>query len=126
MVDGVARFAASLGGLPDVTEILFFAQDYDLGSADHRLTPRPDVGASFSAGSLLVFRKGTRGRFVAAGRRDPGTPSNTTREGVGYEMTQLVKSVAPFLASQPRMRGTAIRYQAAPELPQPDPPAGAS
>lgn len=57
---------------------------------------------------------------VLAGREeaDPGV--------VGYEMTQLVKSVAPFLASQPRMRGTAIRYQAAPELPQPDPPAGAS
>ena len=87
MVDGVARFAAAVGGLPAVTEILFFAQDYDLGGADHRLTPRPDVGASFSAGSLLVFRKGTRGRFVAAGRRDPGRPSNTTREGVGYEMT---------------------------------------
>ena len=87
MVDGLARFAAAIGSLPTVTEILFFAQDYDLGTADHRLTPRPDVGASFAAGSVLVFRKGTRGRFVAAGRRDPGSPSNTTREGLGYEMT---------------------------------------
>ena len=64
MVDGVARFAATVG-LPAVTEIVFFAQDYDVG-AEGRLVPRPDVGASFSGGSLLVFRKGTQGRFVAA------------------------------------------------------------
>jgi hypothetical protein len=87
MVDGLARFAAAIGGLPTVTEIIFFAQDYDYGTADRRLTPRPDVGASFAAGSLLVFQKGTRGRFVAAARREPGSPSSTTREGVGYEMT---------------------------------------
>jgi hypothetical protein len=87
MVDGLARFAAAVGGLPAVTEIIFFAQDYDYSTADLRLTPRPDVGASFAAGSLLVFQKGTRGRFVAAARREPGSPSNTTREGLGYEMT---------------------------------------
>lgn len=41
---------------------------------------------------------------------------------MGYEMTRMVKSVAPFLASQPRMRGVVTRYQAAPELPQRLPP----
>jgi hypothetical protein len=50
--------------------------------------PRPDVGASVAAGSVLVVEKGTRGRFVAGARRMPGSPSNTTtREDVGYEMT---------------------------------------
>ena len=70
MVDGVARFAATMGGLPGLTEIIFLRQDYDFGAADKRLVPRPDVGASYSAGSLLVFQKGTRGRFVAAARRE--------------------------------------------------------
>ncbi|HEY1703044.1 MAG TPA: roadblock/LC7 domain-containing protein, partial [Trebonia sp.] len=42
---------------------------------------------------------------------------------MGYEMTQMVKSVAPFLASQPRIRGAVTRYQA-PELPQRLPPEG--
>jgi hypothetical protein len=65
---------------------VFFAQDYDV-AADGRLVPRPDVGASFSSGSLLMFRKGTQGRFVAAAKREAGSPSNTTRENVGYEMT---------------------------------------
>jgi len=85
MVDGLARFSATLGGLPSVTEIIFLKQDYDHSSG--RLVPRPDVGASFSAGSLLVFQKGTGGRFVAAARRTPDAPSDTTRENVGYEMT---------------------------------------
>jgi len=35
---------------------------------------------------------------------------------LGYEMTQLVKSVQPFLASQPRMRGAVKRAVAATEL----------
>jgi predicted regulator of Ras-like GTPase activity (Roadblock/LC7/MglB family) len=30
---------------------------------------------------------------------------------LGYEMTQLVKSIAPFLATQPRMRGVVTRAQ---------------
>jgi hypothetical protein len=85
MVDGLARFSATLGGLPTVTEIIFLKQDYDHSGG--RLVPRPDVGASFSAGSLLVFEKGTRGRFVAAARRMPDAQSNTTRGDVGYEMT---------------------------------------
>jgi hypothetical protein len=87
MVDGLARFAATMGGLPTVTEIIFLRQDYDYSSADARLIPRPDVGASFSAGSLLVFEKGTRGRFVATARRLPGSQSDTARGDVGYEMT---------------------------------------
>lgn len=87
MADGVARFAATMGGLPAVDEILFLKQDFDYDSAAKRLTPRPDVGASYSAGSLLVFQKGTSGRFVAAARRDAGSQSNTTRGDVGYEMT---------------------------------------
>ena len=88
MVDGLVRFSATLGGLPTVTEIIFLKQDYDYSGADGRLVPRPDVGASFAAGSVLVFEKGTRGRFVAAARRMLGSPSNsTTREDVGYEMT---------------------------------------
>jgi hypothetical protein len=85
MVDGVARFAATMGGLPTLTEIIFLKQDYDHGNG--RLVSRPDVGASFAAGSLLVFEKGTRGRFVAAARRAPDAQSNTTREDVAYEMT---------------------------------------
>jgi predicted regulator of Ras-like GTPase activity (Roadblock/LC7/MglB family) len=32
---------------------------------------------------------------------------------LGYEMTQLVKSVAPFLAAQPRRRGTAPKARGA-------------
>ena len=87
MVDGLARFSAAMGGVPTVTEIIFLKQDYDYSSADGRLVPRPDVGASFAAGSLLVFQKGTRGRFVAAARRMPDSPSDTTREDLGYEMT---------------------------------------
>jgi hypothetical protein len=88
IVDGLARFSATMGGLPTVTEIIFLKQDYDYGSVDGRLVPRPDVGASFAAGSLLVFEKGTRGRFVASARRMPKSPSSTTtREDVGYEMT---------------------------------------
>jgi hypothetical protein len=85
LVDGLARFAATLGGLPAVTEIIFLKQDYD--HLNGRLVPRPDVGASFAAGSLLVFEKGTRGRFVAATRRAPDAQSDTTRADVGYEMT---------------------------------------
>ena len=87
MVDGLARFSAAMGGVPTVTEIIFLKQDYDYSSADGRLVPRPDVGASFATGSLLVFQKGTRGRFVAAARRMPDSPSDTTRENLGYEMT---------------------------------------
>jgi hypothetical protein len=65
MVNGLVRFSATMGGLPTVTEIIFLKQDYDYSSADGRLVPRPDVGASFAAGSVLVVEKGTRGRFVA-------------------------------------------------------------
>jgi hypothetical protein len=61
--------------------------DYDHSSTSRGLVPRPDVGASFSAGSLLVFEKGTKGRFVASARRTPDSPSGTTRGDVGYEMT---------------------------------------
>jgi predicted regulator of Ras-like GTPase activity (Roadblock/LC7/MglB family) len=32
---------------------------------------------------------------------------------LGYEMAQLVRSVAPFLAAQPRIRGAVTRHQAA-------------
>lgn len=86
LVDGVARFAATVA-LPTVTEILFFAQDYDVSAVDRRLVPRPDVGASYSGGSLLVFRKGTAGRFIPDTRRTAGAPSSTSRENVAYEMT---------------------------------------
>jgi hypothetical protein len=85
LVDGVARFAATVG-LPAVTEILFLAQDYDVG-AEGKLVPRPDVGAYYSGGSLVVFRRGTHGRFIAAARRPEGAQSSTTRENVAYEMT---------------------------------------
>ena len=87
MVDGIARFAAAMGGLPAVGEIIFFAQDYDYSSTDRRLVPRPDVGAKFGAGSLLVFEKGTKGRFVASARREPGAQSSDKRENIAYEMT---------------------------------------
>lgn len=86
LVDGVARFAATVG-LPSVTEILFFAQDYDVSATDRRLVPRPDVGAYYSGGSLVVFRKGTAGRFIAASRREEGAQASETRENVAYEMT---------------------------------------
>jgi hypothetical protein len=85
--DGVARFAATMGGLPAVREIMFFAQDYDYSAADRRLVPAPDVGASFATGSLLVFEKSTRGRFLASARRTPDGQSATTREGLEYETT---------------------------------------
>jgi hypothetical protein len=100
MVDGLARFSATMGGLPTVTEIIFLQQDYDYSSADGRLVPRPDVGASFAAGSLLVFEKGTRGRFVAAARRMPGAQSDTTRGDVGYEMTHELAHGVVELAMQ--------------------------
>jgi hypothetical protein len=112
LADGIARFAATMGGLPTVSEIIFLRQDYDYSAADQRLVPRPDVGASFSAGSLLVFQKGTRGRFVAAARREGDAQSTTTREGIGYEMTHELGHgvVETALAADPTVLS---RYAAA-------------
>ncbi|HEY1705097.1 MAG TPA: hypothetical protein VGG75_35825 [Trebonia sp.] len=42
---------------------------------------------------------------------------------VGYEMTQLVKSVHKFLETQPRIRGADVRT---PDLPERLPPLGPS
>ena len=113
MVDGLARFSAVMGGVPTVTEIISLKQDYDYGSADGGLVPRPDVGASFAAGSLLVFEKGTRGRFVAAARRMPDSPSDTTREDLGYEMTHELAQRLVVEPAMDRDPSVLTRYEAA-------------
>jgi predicted regulator of Ras-like GTPase activity (Roadblock/LC7/MglB family) len=53
--------------------------------------------------TLFVSSAGHRSvlAVLAGENADPGV--------VGYEMSQLVKSVQPFLAAQPRIRGAVIR-----------------
>jgi hypothetical protein len=49
------NFAASVGGLPDVREIIFFDMAYEVNQAGVGI-PRPTVGADFGAGEMEIYR----------------------------------------------------------------------
>jgi predicted regulator of Ras-like GTPase activity (Roadblock/LC7/MglB family) len=91
-----------------------------------------NIGRIFSGSDLLrqiVTELDDLFLFVSAAGNNSVLAVLTTREAdagvVGHEMTQMVKSVAPFLASQPRTPGVITRLPA-PEMPQRLPPAGPS
>jgi hypothetical protein len=90
-------FESSVGGVPPVNEVLFFATAYSVDPATHRVEPSAGIGADFGAGHLRVYRSGVAsgagggkgiptGRSTAAGRyptvviglggrgSDPGAP----------------------------------------------------
>ncbi len=82
VVTAFEDFESSLGGLPPVDEVLFFATAYTVNSGTHQVEPNPGVGADFGAGHLRVYRSGVVagatggkgipiGRSTAAGRYPP-------------------------------------------------------
>jgi len=62
IVTGFEDFESSIGGIPPVKEVLFFATAYTVDPATGRVIPAPGTGADFGAGHLRVYRSG-----VAAG-----------------------------------------------------------
>jgi hypothetical protein len=55
IIEAFEDFAASVGGLPGVREIIFFNVDYEVNQAGIGI-PKPTVGASFGAGEMVVYR----------------------------------------------------------------------
>ena len=55
IIEAFEDFAASVGGLPGVREIIFFNVDYEVNQAGIGI-PKPTVGASFGGGEMVVYR----------------------------------------------------------------------
>jgi hypothetical protein len=55
IIEAFEDFAGSVGGLPDVREIIFFNVAYDVNQTGVAV-PRPDIGASFAAGEMMIYR----------------------------------------------------------------------
>ena len=77
-----ADFESSMGGIPPVNEVLFFATAYEVASGTHQVAPSNRIGADFGAGHLRVYRAGVVstaggskgipiGRSTAAGQYPP-------------------------------------------------------
>jgi uncharacterized protein DUF4157 len=59
IIDAMVDFAGAIGGLPVVSEIVFYNVDYTLAPGAAVATPQPDSGASFGAGRLTIYRAAT-------------------------------------------------------------------
>jgi hypothetical protein len=130
---GLEETATSLGGVPEIREILFFHTNYVVGSSGVGV-PDSDTGASFGAGHLTIYARavsGTKGlptgRTTAAGRYPPvvavlaprptetagapvplPTPEQHTRRVVTHELGHGVAEAA--MAEDPQ---TFARYRRA-------------
>jgi hypothetical protein len=79
IVTGFEDFESSIGGIPPVSEVLFFATAYNVDSAG-RVVPTPGTGADFGAGHLRVYRSGVASG--AGGRK--GIPIGRSTESGRY------------------------------------------
>ena len=73
-------FESSLGGIPPVNEVLFFATAYSVDRATGRVVPAPATGADFGAGHLRVYKSGVASG--AGGRK--GIPIGRSTESGRY------------------------------------------
>ena len=80
VVTAFEDFESSLGGLPPVDEVLFFATAYTVNSGTHQVEPNPGVGADFGAGHLRVYRSGV----VAGATGGKGIPIGRSTAAGGY------------------------------------------
>jgi hypothetical protein len=82
IITGFDDFESSIGGIPPVDEVLFFATAYGVDPTTGRVVPTPGTGADFGAGHLRVYRAGVAsgaggrkgipiGRSTEAGRYPP-------------------------------------------------------
>ncbi len=69
IIEAFERFNVDIGGVPPVQEILFFESHYDVNQAGTAI-PRPDVGASFGAGHLTIYRAVSREQPLPIGRSE--------------------------------------------------------
>jgi hypothetical protein len=67
VIDGILALDASFGGVPPIRHIIFYDTCYELDASGVAI-PRADVGASYGAGTLTIYRRGG-----GAGAR-PGLP----------------------------------------------------
>jgi hypothetical protein len=62
-------FAQTFGGVPNVRQVIFFQQRYELNDA-HAVQARPDVGASFGVGVLEIHQAVSRMQSLPTARSD--------------------------------------------------------
>jgi hypothetical protein len=77
VVTAFEDFESSVGGVPGVDEVLFFATAYSVNAGTHQVEPNAGVGADFGAGHLRVYRSGVisgaaGGKGIPVGRSSAG------------------------------------------------------
>jgi hypothetical protein len=71
IIEGFEDFASAIGGVPSVQEVLFFDVAYEVNQAGVAV-PQPNVGASFGAGHLTIYRGLTaENKALPIGRSHP-------------------------------------------------------
>ncbi len=88
----VASFARDFGGLPKIDQVIFYDVAYEIDRTG-RVQPNPDVGASYGAGQLSIYRAAVRSDARPTGRSGvpyPGRQADleqSTSEQAGISRT---------------------------------------
>lgn len=101
ILDAFDQMAAVMGGVAQVTELVFFDTGWDV-DASGTVVRAPGEGASFGAGQLTIFHTATRGNLIPSRRsgargeselRDPDA-RDATLHNIIHEMGHGVAEIA--------------------------------
>lgn len=91
IIESFDDFAATFGGAPVVTEIVFFDVAFDYNPASDVVTPKPGDIASFGAGQLTIYSSvETSAKGLPTGRSTAGTYTSVTTRGPAESRRRLV------------------------------------
>jgi Domain of unknown function (DUF4157) len=77
IISSLENVSANFGGIPGVREIVFFEVEYEQDTTTGAVVARPQIGASYGAGVMTIYRSGISGQAAFPTQRSSTrTPQN--------------------------------------------------